>query len=77
MCIRDRNKNTEADLFRYRVYRDTVPYFVYDTTKIIAVIPDTTFYDDPLQKFISGNYYYKITALDKRTINQPQVKKPT
>jgi hypothetical protein len=32
------NKNTEADLFRYRVYRDTVPDFVYDTTKIIAVL---------------------------------------
>ena len=58
------NKNTEADLFRYRVYRDTVPDFVYDTTKIIAVLSDTTFYDDPPQKFISGNYYYKITAID-------------
>ncbi len=50
--------------YRYRVYRDTVPDFMYDTTKIIAVIPDTIFYDDPPQKFISGNYYYKITALD-------------
>jgi hypothetical protein len=58
------NKNTEADLFRYRVYRDTVPDFIYDTTKIIAVISDTIFYDDPPQKFISGNYYYKITAID-------------
>jgi nitrous oxidase accessory protein NosD len=58
------NKNTEADLFRYRVYRDTVPDFVYDTTKIIAVLSDTLFYNDPPQKFISGNYYYKITALD-------------
>ena len=58
------NKNTEADFYRYRVYRDTVPDFMYDTTKIIAVIPDTVYYDDPPQKFISGNYYYKITALD-------------
>ena len=58
------NKNTEADFFRYRVYRDTVPDFIYDTTKIIAVLSDTSFYDDPPQKFISGNYYYKITALD-------------
>ena len=65
------NKNTEADLFRYRVYRDTVPYFVYDTTKIIAVIPDTTFYDDPPQKFISGNYYYKITAIDSAYHQSP------
>jgi len=58
------NKNTEADFFRYRVYRDTVPDFIYDTTKIIAVISDTVLYDDPPQKFISGNYYYKITAID-------------
>ncbi len=58
------NKNTEADFYQYRVYRDTVPDFVYDTTKIIAVLSDTIFYDDPPRKFISGNYYYKITALD-------------
>jgi hypothetical protein len=65
------NKNTETDLFRYRVYRDTVPDFVYDTTKIIAVISDTTFYDDPPQKFISGNYYYKITAIDSAYHQSP------
>ncbi len=65
------NKNSEADLFRYRVYRDTVPDFVYDTTKIIAVISDTTFYDDPPQKFISGNYYYKITAIDSAYHQSP------
>ena len=58
------NKNTEADFNVYRVYRDTVPDFMYDTTKIIAVLSDTVYYDDPPQKFISGNYYYKITALD-------------
>ncbi len=65
------NKNTEADLFRYRVYRDTVPDFIYDTTKIIAVLSDTTFYDDPSQKFISGNYYYKITAIDSAYNQSP------
>ncbi|MBK7378271.1 MAG: right-handed parallel beta-helix repeat-containing protein [Ignavibacteriales bacterium] len=58
------NKNTEADFYHYRVYRDTVPDFMYDTTKIIAVLSDTVYFDDPPQKFISGNYYYKITALD-------------
>ncbi|MBK7230451.1 MAG: hypothetical protein IPH97_16645 [Ignavibacteriales bacterium] len=58
------NKNTEADFSVYRVYRDTVPDFMYDTTKIIAVLSDTVFFDDPPQKFISGNYYYKMTALD-------------
>ncbi|MBK7497930.1 MAG: right-handed parallel beta-helix repeat-containing protein [Ignavibacteriales bacterium] len=65
------NKNTEADLFRYRVYRDTVPDFIYDTTKIIAVLSDTVFYDDPPQKFISGNYYYKITAIDSAYHQSP------
>jgi len=65
------NKNTEADIFRYRVYRDTVPDFIYDTTKIIAVLSDTTFYDDPPQKFISGNYYYKITAIDSAYHQSP------
>jgi hypothetical protein len=65
------NKNTEADLFRYRVYRDTVPDFIYDTTKIIAVISDTSFYDDPPQKYISGNYYYKITAIDSAYHQSP------
>jgi hypothetical protein len=63
------NKNTEADLFRYRVYRDTVPDFIYDTTKIIAVLADTFYYDDVPDKFNSGNYYYKITAIDT-VVNQ-------
>jgi len=40
------NKNTEADLYRYRVYRDTVADFIYDTTKIIAVTADSFYYDD-------------------------------
>ncbi len=65
------NRNTEADLFRYRVYRDTVPDFIYDTTKIVAVLSDTSFYDDPPQKFISGNYYYKITAIDSAYNQSP------
>ncbi|RLC51074.1 MAG: hypothetical protein DRI23_05785 [Candidatus Cloacimonadota bacterium] len=58
------NKNTEADFYRYRVYRDTVPNFMYDTTKIIAVVADTFYYDAVPEKFLAGDYYYKITALD-------------
>jgi len=58
------NKNTETDLFRYRVYRDTVPNFIYDTTKIIAVVADTFYFDDVPEKYLAGNYYYKITAID-------------
>jgi hypothetical protein len=63
------NKNTEADLFRYRVYRDTVPDFMYDITKLIATIADTFYYDDVPDKFNSGDYYYKITAIDT-AVNQ-------
>lgn len=58
------DKNTEADLFRYRVYRDTVANFIYDTTKIIAVTADTFYFDDLPEKYLAGNYYYKITAID-------------
>jgi len=58
------NKNTEADFYHYRVYRDTVPNFMYDTTKIIAVVADTFYYDSVPEKFLAGDYYYKLTALD-------------
>jgi hypothetical protein len=58
------NRNTEADFYHYRVYRDTVPNFMYDTTKIIAVLADTFYYDSVPEKFLAGDYYYKITALD-------------
>ena len=58
------NKNTEADFYRYRVYRDTVPDFVYDTTKIIAVVADSFYYDDVPDKYRANNYYYKLTAID-------------
>jgi hypothetical protein len=63
------NKNTEADLFRYRVYRDTVPNFIYDTTKIIGVTADTFFVDMLGKKQEANNYYYKLTAIDS-AINQ-------
>ncbi|QQS35592.1 MAG: right-handed parallel beta-helix repeat-containing protein [Ignavibacteriales bacterium] len=63
------NKNTEADLFRYRVYRDTVPDFIYDPTKLIAVVADTFYYDDVPDRINSGNYYYKLTAIDT-AVNQ-------
>jgi len=58
------NRNTEADFSHYRVYRDTVANFMYDTTKIIAVLADTFYYDSVPEKFLAGDYYYKITALD-------------
>ena len=58
------NKNTEADLYRYRVYRDTVPNFIYDTTKIVAVVADTFYYDMIPDKYSPKDFYYKITAID-------------
>jgi hypothetical protein len=58
------NRNTEADFYRYRVYRDTVPNFVYDTTKIIAEVVDTFYYDDLPEKYLATEYYYKLTAMD-------------
>ncbi|MHC1737961.1 MAG: hypothetical protein AB9882_08145 [Ignavibacteriaceae bacterium] len=64
-------KNSEADLFRYRVYRDTVPGFIYDTTKIIAVVSDTFFVDDLPDYYRAGTYYYKITAIDSAVNQSP------
>jgi len=63
------NKNTEGDFFRYRVYRDTVENFIYDTTKIIAVVSDTFYVDNLPDYYRAGTYYYKITAIDS-AINQ-------
>ena len=63
------NKNTEADVFRYRVYRDTVSNFIYDTLKIIAVIPDTFFVDILGDEETPNQYFYKITAIDS-AVNQ-------
>jgi len=58
------NRNTETDFYRYRVYRDTVPNFIYDTTRIIAVVADTFYYDDLPEKYLATDYYYKLTAMD-------------
>ena len=56
--------NTEADFSHYRVYRDTVPNFIYDTTKVIAEVKDTTIYKDKIRA--GRNVYYKITAMDNQ-----------
>jgi hypothetical protein len=53
------NKNTEADLYRYRVYRDTVPNFIYDTTKIVAVVADTFYYDIIPDKYSPKDFITK------------------
>ncbi|MBT8379151.1 MAG: hypothetical protein KJN64_07965 [Ignavibacteria bacterium] len=58
------DRNTEADFFRYRVYRDTVENFMYDSTKLVAVTADTFYYDVLPEKYIATSYYYKLTAID-------------
>jgi hypothetical protein len=58
------DRNTEADFFRYRVYRDTTENFMYDSTTLIAVTADTFYYDDLPEKYIATSYYYKLTAID-------------
>ncbi len=60
------NKNTEADFFHYRIYRDTVTILIYDSTKMIAETPDTFYYDQlpPVNK--ETRFYYVITAFDNQ-----------
>ncbi|MHC1736371.1 MAG: hypothetical protein AB9882_00005 [Ignavibacteriaceae bacterium] len=65
------NRNSEADLFKYRVYRDTVPGFIYDTSKIIGVVSDTFFVDNLPDYYRAGTYYYKITAIDSAFNQSP------
>ena len=58
------NRNTEADFNQYNVYRDTVYNFTVDSTKLIASITDTFYY----QTFPSNieTLYYKLTAVDNQ-----------
>jgi hypothetical protein len=60
------NKNTEADFSHYRIYRDTVPNFIYDISKMIGETEDTTFVDVLPEPNIAKNYYYKLTAFDNQ-----------
>ncbi|HSP87775.1 MAG TPA: hypothetical protein VLN45_06555, partial [Ignavibacteriaceae bacterium] len=59
-------RNTEADLSHYRIYRDTVPNFIYDISKMVGETADTTFSDILPDPNTSKNYYYKITAFDNQ-----------
>ena len=54
--------NTEADLKEYYVYKDINPNFTLDSTKRIAILSDTLFYDR-LEKG-TQKVYYKVTAKD-------------
>ncbi|MGB5530919.1 MAG: hypothetical protein WBQ32_13210, partial [Ignavibacteriaceae bacterium] len=56
--------NTEADFSYYNVYRDTASNFTIDSTKLIASVADTFYYDT----FPSNieTLYYKLTAVDNQ-----------
>jgi hypothetical protein len=58
------NKNTEADFNHYNIYRDTINNFQIDSTKLIASITDTFYYQAIPSKVES--LYYKLTALDNQ-----------
>jgi hypothetical protein len=56
------NTNTEADFNHYNVYRDTAFNFTVDSTKLIASVIDTFYYET----FPSSveTLYYRLTAVD-------------
>ena len=56
--------NTEADLNRYQIHRDTVSGFVPDIFNMIAE-PDTSVYIDTDFE-LSHSYYYRIAAVDNQ-----------
>ena len=58
------NRNKEADFSYYNVYRDTTFDFTVDSTKLIASVTDTFYYE----KFPANveTLYYKLTAIDNQ-----------
>jgi hypothetical protein len=58
------NKNTEADLNYYNIYRDTTANFQIDSTKLVASLDDTFYL------FIipagAESLYFKLTAVDNQ-----------
>ena len=53
------NRNTEADLAGYRVYRGLTPGFAIGAGTLVAAVPDTGYTDPSAQP-----YFYKLTAVD-------------
>ncbi len=65
------NKNTEADINHYNLYRDTTENFTADSTTFVATVEDT-FYLHIIPQGIN-NLYFKLTAED----NQGNVSDPS
>ncbi len=62
-------KNTEADFGYYKVYRDTVADFIYDSSKAISKTSDTLFAETITGK--GKTFYYKVTAFDNTNHQSP------
>ncbi len=58
------NKNTEADLSHYKLYRDTTAQFVIDSTKLISEQTDSFYLDKHYP--VAERIYYKVTAVDSQ-----------
>ncbi len=65
------NRNTEADISYYKVYRDTVSGFTIDSTKLVSSSADT-FFIQP-NPHINTRCVYKVTCVD----NQNNESKPS
>jgi hypothetical protein len=63
------NKNTESDFKYYRIYRDTVTGFIYDSTKLVGSTTDSLFRENLPYRNSETKYYYLVTAIDS-TENQ-------
>ena len=58
------NKNTEADINHYNLYRDTTENFTVDSATFVSSIEDT-FYLHIIPQGIN-NFYFKLTAVDNQ-----------
>ncbi|MDP2301654.1 MAG: right-handed parallel beta-helix repeat-containing protein, partial [Ignavibacteria bacterium] len=58
------NKNTEVDFKNYRIYRDTVTGFIYDSTKLVGETTDSLFRENLPYRNSETKYYYLVTAID-------------
>jgi len=58
------NKNTESDFKYYRIYRDTLTGFIYDSTKLVGETTDSLFRENLPYRNSETKYYYLVTAID-------------